>query len=84
MPIPQITQQPKRQRPIPVVPTRTTTPTNPNHNRDLYYTSTTNGFYARPVGQLGTCGWHPIPWQCGFGATPELAFLNFYDNNPCW
>jgi len=78
--------QPKPQRPIPNINLAAQIPhTMPQQfNRELYYTRTRQGYFARPVGQLGTCGWHPVPWQVGYGETPDAAFLNFYDNNPRW
>ena len=36
-------------------------------------------FYARPKGGLGTCGWHPFPWNITVGRTAEKAKRRFLE-----
>ena len=36
---------------------------------------------ARPVGTLGTCGWHPFSWTIGIGDTEAAAKADFVIEN---
>ena len=40
-------------------------------------TRVSDGFIARPAGQLGTCGWSPFPWTATWGRGAEAARLAF-------
>ena len=35
------------------------------------------GYYARPLGCVGTIGWSPFPWELVYGRTEEAARFNF-------
>jgi hypothetical protein len=39
-----------------------------------------NRYYVRPKGQLGTCGWYPIPWTIFYcnARSKEEALRKFY------
>ena len=43
-----------------------------------------NRYYVRPKGQLGTCGWYPVPWTIFYcnANSKEEALRKFYENAP--
>ena len=44
---------------------------------DLTVTSLRDGYVARPEGRLGTCGFHPYPWEAVWGETACEAIRRF-------